>query len=59
MKYRVIIGWRCEFDFDDAIQAMEFLKTAVEHKSKDNDESFKLVVIMPELAVMPEDEQDV
>ena len=58
MKYRVVIGWRCEFDFDDAIQAMEFLKTAVEHKAEDNNESYRLEVIMPE-DEQAEEEQDV
>ena len=48
MKYRVIIGWRCEFEFDDAMQAMEFLKTAAEHKTNDNNETIRLELVEPE-----------
>lgn len=48
MKYKVIIGWRCEFVFNDAMMAMMFLDTAAHHKSEDNNETIRLEVIEPE-----------
>ena len=34
MIYKVTIGWRCEFDFDDAIAAMMFAQSAAMHKKE-------------------------
>ena len=58
MKYKVIIGWRCEFEFDDAIQAMIFLETAAQHKSGNNDEIIRLEVIEPEEQDKEEEAED-
>lgn len=55
-KYRVVIGWRCDFVFDDAMQAMEFLKTALEHKTDDNSEKIRLEVVEPDEEEEAEDD---
>ena len=58
MKYKVVIGWRCEFVFNDAMMAMMFLDTAAHHKSEDNNETIRLEVIETE-GEEAEDNQDV
>ena len=57
-KYRVVIGWRCDFVFDDAMQAMEFLKTALEHKTDENSENIRLEVVEPEEQDEEEEAED-
>ena len=56
--YKVVIGWRCEFEFDDAMQAMVFLETAATHKTEGNDEIIRLEVIEPEETADTEETED-
>lgn len=37
LKYKVILGWRTEFIFDDPDTAMNFAVTAMLNQSGDND----------------------
>lgn len=48
MKYKVVIGWRCEFIFDDGVLAMAFLEVAAKNKAENNNETIRLEVIEPE-----------
>lgn len=45
MKYRVIIDWRCEFDFDDPEVAMNFAITAEKHRSSETDDKIRIEFI--------------
>ena len=56
--YKVIIGWRCEFEFNESMQAMIFLETAAIHKTESNDESIRLEVIEPEEPAETEEAED-
>lgn len=58
MKYRVIIGWRCEFEFDDAMTAMMFADTAAMHKTDDVTDTIKIEIIEPKEEEAEEGEDD-
>ena len=38
MKYKVILGWRCEFIFDDIDVAANFATLATKARCKDNED---------------------
>ena len=57
MKYKVTIGWRCEFLFDDVFAAAEFMLLAANHRIQEED-AIKLEVIFPEVEVSEEGTDD-
>ena len=59
MKFKVTIGWRCEFIFDYAFDATEFMLAAAKHRNPEDDrENIKLEVIFPEEEVSEEGSDD-
>lgn len=49
MRYRVIIGWRCSFIFDEPDEAMNFAVNATKHRSREDDENeIRIEFLVPE-----------
>lgn len=50
LQYKVILGWRCSFIFDEPDVAMNFAINAIKHRNLgDNDEvEVKIELIVPE-----------
>lgn len=58
MKYRVIVGWRCEFEFDYAMDAMMFADTAAKHKTDGVNDVIRIEIIVPEEQDKEEEQAD-
>lgn len=50
MRYKVILGWRCSFIFDDPDVAMNFAVNAIKHRNPGNNDEFevRIELIVPE-----------
>lgn len=51
MRYRVVIGWRCTFIFDEPDEAMNFAVNAIKHRDpedKDNENEIRIEFFVPE-----------
>lgn len=49
MKYKVILGWRCSFIFDDPNEAMTFANNATKHRDpEDNENEIRIEFLVPE-----------
>lgn len=49
MRYRVVIGWRCTFIFDEPDEAMNFAVNAAKHRDlEDNENDIKIEILVPE-----------
>lgn len=59
MKYRVVIGWRCTFIFDEPDEAMNFAVNAIKHRDpEDNEHEIKIEFFVPETEIGEEVEQN-
>ena len=59
MKYRVVIGWRCTFIFDEPDEAMNFAVNAIKHRDpEDNENEIKIEFFVPETEIGEEVEQN-
>ena len=58
MIYRVIIGWRCEFEFDDAMTAMIFADVAAVHKKDNINDTIRIEIIEPKDQDKEEEAED-
>ena len=51
MKYKVVIGWRCTFIFDEPDEAMNFAVTAVTKRNpEDKENEIRIEFVLPEMA---------
>lgn len=50
LKYRVVLGWRSEFEFDDPDVAMNFAVTAMEHRNNEESDrdNIRIEIYRPE-----------
>lgn len=49
MRYRVVIGWRCTFIFDEPDEAMNFAVNAAKYRDpEDNENDIKIEILAPE-----------
>lgn len=49
MKYRVVIGWRCVFIFDEPDEAVNFAVNAIKHCDPDvNENEIRIEFFVPE-----------
>lgn len=49
MKYKVVVGWRCSFIFDEPDVAMNFAVNAIKHRDpEDGENDIKIEIITPE-----------
>lgn len=48
LKYKVVIGWRAEFEFYDPDVAMNFAVTAMKHRSDEDADVIRIEIIRPE-----------
>ena len=45
LKYRVVLGWRAEFLFDDPDVAMNFAVQAAKSRSDENDDQIRIELV--------------
>lgn len=49
MRYRVVIGWRCTFIFDEPDEAMNFAVNAMRHRCpEDKENEIRIEFVVPE-----------
>lgn len=61
MRYRVVIGWRCTFIFDEPYEAMSFAVNAIKHRDpedKDNENEIRIEFFVPERETGEEDSEN-
>lgn len=50
MRYKVIIGWKCSFIFDNPYQAMNFAVNAAKYRNpEDYENEIEIRILIPEM----------